>query len=517
MSIDGFDSPASVEQLLSALDHAADAVEISDAYARLIYVNAAFERQTGFSKQEAIGRTPAQFLRSDREPAAFFQVISEAVGAGQPWSGQFTRRRKCGEHFPIEISISPVLDKDGKVEHIVAISRDITEARRAEVERKKLESQLIQSQKMEALGRLAGGIAHDFNNILMGILGLAQFTHEMLEEEHIARQDVADIITAVQSAADLTRPLLALGKSRSGAVETVELGTEVVRLAQVLRRTIREDVELHLDVDQDSWSVRANRSEIEQVLMNLIVNARDAVEGAGWIRIGLENRDLAESLEVISGTVTPGRYLVLSIRDNGSGIDPEVLPSIFEPFYTTKESGTGLGLATSWSVVRRYGGQLDVSSEPGEGTVFTLYLPAFMAESAARSPGGDLVTSLATTVLVAEDNPGVRHVVTRMLTSLGHEVRAYESAQDAFDVVLRGEWTPALLLSDVVMQTMSGVELARRLLTVLPGLRVLLMTGYSAEFLSSENSGDEFIHVLSKPFSSADLQAAMVECLQDEA
>ena len=517
MGVDGSESGASVEQLLSALGHAADSVEICDADSRLLYVNAAFERQTGFSKKEAVGKTPAELLRSDREPLEFFKVVSDAVNSGESWSGQFTRRRKSGEHFPIEISISPVLGRDGKVEHVVAISRDITEARRAEVERKKLEAQLVRSQKMEALGRLAGGIAHDFNNILMGILGLAQFTHDKLDAEHVARQDVEDIMTAVQSAAELTRPLLALGSSRSGAVETVELRTELMRITQVLRRTIREDVELHLDVDEDVWAVRANRSEIEQLVMNLVVNARDAIEGPGSIRMELQNQDRLEALEVMSGTVSPGRYLVLSVRDTGSGIDPEVLPSIFEPFFTTKESGTGLGLATSWTVVRRYGGQLDVRSTQGEGTVFTMYLPAFLAEPAASTQDDASLAGMATTVLVAEDNPGVRRVVRRMLKSMGHEVRAYASAREAMDVVLRGEWTPALLLSDVVMPTMSGVALARRLRDVLPGVRVLLMTGYSAEFLSSENSGEDFIHVLSKPFSKADLQAAISSCLQDEA
>lgn len=517
MDVDGAKSLASVEHLLSALDHALDSVEISDAHSRLIYVNAAFERQTGFSKEEAVGKMPAELMRSDREPPEFFKVVSDAVGRGESWSGQFTRRRKSGEHFPIEISISPVLGQDGEVEHVVAISRDITEARRAEVERQKLEAQLVQSQKMEALGRLAGGIAHDFNNILMGILGLAQFTHDKLEAEHVARQDVADIMTAVQSAADLTRPLLALGSSRSGAIETVDLRTELMRITQVLRRTIREDVELHLEVDEDVWAVRANRSEIEQVVMNLVVNARDAIEGAGSIRMGLQNQDRTEPLEVMSGTLTPGRHLMLSVRDTGSGIDPEVLPSIFEPFFTTKESGTGLGLATSWTVVRRYGGQLDVRSTPGEGTVFTLYLPAFLAEAAAPNQDDASLAGMATAVLVAEDNPGVRRVVTRMLKSMGHEVRAYASAQEAIDVVLRGEWIPGLLLSDVVMPTMSGVALARRLREVLPSVRVLLMTGYSAEFLSSENSGEDFIHVLSKPFSNADLQAAIDSCLRDEA
>ena len=499
MDVDGAKSLASVEHLLSALDHALDSVEISDAHSRLIYVNAAFERQTGFSKEEAVGKMPAELMRSDREPPEFFKVVSDAVGRGESWSGQFTRRRKSGEHFPIEISISPVLGQD------------------VEVERQKLEAQLVQSQKMEALGRLAGGIAHDFNNILMGILGLAQFTHDKLEAEHVARQDVADIMTAVQSAADLTRPLLALGSSRSGAIETVDLRTELMRITQVLRRTIREDVELHLEVDEDVWAVRANRSEIEQVVMNLVVNARDAIEGAGSIRMGLRNQDRTEPLEVMSGTLTPGRHLMLSVRDTGSGIDPEVLPSIFEPFFTTKESGTGLGLATSWTVVRRYGGQLDVRSTPGEGTVFTLYLPAFLAEAAAPNQDDASLAGMATAVLVAEDNPGVRRVVTRMLKSMGHEVRAYASAQEAIDVVLRGEWIPGLLLSDVVMPTMSGVALARRLREVLPSVRVLLMTGYSAEFLSSENSGEDFIHVLSKPFSNADLQAAIDSCLRDEA
>jgi PAS domain S-box-containing protein len=360
-------------QLAMAVEQASEVFIIADTEGCIQYVNPAFERITGYTAEEAVGRN-VRFLKGRHEERAFFEgLVSDLERAGA-WAGRMTNRCKDGSTYRAEVMISPIRDGEGKLVNYVAVSRDVTHE-------EELEKQFLQAQRMESVGRLAGGIAHDFNNLLLSILGVSQLILDEIDEKHPIRSDVQEILLAGESAVKLTRQLLALGRKQEIHFEPLALDDVVQKIHPVLRHALGKNVECVLNITGGNFVVRADAGQIEQVLMNLAVNARDAMPGGGVFTIDALTTELDERSCYQYAHMEPGAYVELRLSDTGMGMSEEVRQHAFEPFFTTKEEGqgTGLGLATVYGIVQQHGGCIEVQSAQDEGTVFRLFFPLIEA------------------------------------------------------------------------------------------------------------------------------------------
>ncbi|MCU0574750.1 MAG: PAS domain S-box protein [Syntrophobacteraceae bacterium] len=501
-------SRADLQRLATAIDQAGETVLITDARGVIQYVNPAFERTTGYAREEAIGRTP-RILKSGQQDEAFYDEIWKTLLAGDVWEGRFTNRRKDGSLFQEEAVISPVLDPEGRITQFVAVKRDVSR----EVE---LETRLRQVQKMEAVGQLAGGVAHDFNNMLSPILGYAEMLLNDLHPADNRYDQVAQIKKAAERSRDLTRQLLAFSRKQVLRMKTVVLSEIVNNMEKLLRRTLREDIHLHTIPTSTPCSVMADVGQLEQVLMNLVVNAQDAMPAEGNLTIEVSRVELTEEDCAKTPGITPGRYGILTVRDTGSGMDRETLEHIFEPFYSTKgERGTGLGLATVYGVVKQHRGHILVESEPGRGTTFQVFLPEAEAsvslpERAQKTP---LRVSGHESILVVEDDEMVLRMACTILMRHGYEVLHASSGIEALHLLERHEGPVHLLLTDVVMPEMNGRELCEMLAQRMPGLKVLYMSGYTDDVIACHGLLEEGTYLIHKPFSVHELPARVREVL----
>ncbi len=498
-----------IRRLATAVEQAAEAVVITDAGGAIQYVNPAFERIAGYRRDELEGKTPA-VLKSGVHDAAFYREMWETIRGGRAWRGSFVNRRKDGTIYEEEAVISPVRAPSGEIVHYVAVKRDVTYER-------KMEEQLRNAQKMEAVGRLAGGVAHDFNNLLTAIIGYAELLAAELVPGSPLRRDADEIERAGKQAATLIRQLLAFGRRQVLKPEVLELNAVVAEVENMLRRLIGEDVELLLRLSGALWAVKADRSQIEQVIVNLAVNARDAMPSGGKLSVVTENFVLRERDPLIAEDMEPGEYVRLSIRDTGHGMDRDTMSRIFEPFFTTKETGkgTGLGLASVYGIVRQSGGHIRVESAPGEGTTFSVYLPrAEDAAAPARPPepvpagGGG-----SETVLLVEDSDFVRALTHEILRLGGYRVLDASNGEEAIGLCRIHPGTIDLVLTDVVMPGMSGRELSERVKTLRPGIRVLYMSGYTDEAIARHGVLEPGMAFIEKPFTPDDLVRKVREIL----
>jgi PAS domain S-box-containing protein len=357
-----------LKRLATAVEQSAESIIITDAEANILYVNPAFEHSTGYPGEEVLGRNP-RLLKSGKQDQSFYRGMWETLSRGEVWAGRLINRKKDGTLFEEEGTISPIRDATGKVVNYVAVKRDVTR----EVA---LEGQLRQSQRMESVGRLAGGIAHDFNNLLTAINGYGDLALRMLKGEDPLRRHLEEIKKAGERATALTRQLLAFSRKQVLQPKVLDLNAVVSDLHKMLARLIGEDVSLRLSLDPQLGQVQADPGQIEQVIVNLSVNSRDAMPKGGDLTIETANVVLSEA-EAAQADVAPGAYATLSVADTGCGMDEETLARVFEPFFTTKEvgKGTGLGLSTVYGIVRQSGGGIRVSSKAGRGTTFRVYLP----------------------------------------------------------------------------------------------------------------------------------------------
>ncbi len=391
----------------------------------------------------------------------------------------------------------------------LVLARDVTEQRR-------LEAQLRQAQKMEAVGRLAGGIAHDFNNLLTAILGSAQLALRELEPSHTVREDLEEIRRAGLRAADLTRQLLAYSRRQVVAPKVIDLNEAVRNLDSMLRRLIREDIELVLTLSPTPLAVRSDPGQIEQVVINLVVNARDAMPQGGRITIRAEAVLLDAQQPDNSPPAPPGPYVHLAVSDTGSGVSPEARAHLFEPFFTTKElgKGTGLGLATVYGIVKQNGGFIYVDSEPGAGTTVRVYLPPVSGPIPTDVPTvGAALAGGSETVLLVEDEAAVRQFARRALEASGYVVLVAPDGAEALTLADRHEGPIDVLLTDVVMPGIAGPELARRLTERRPTLRVLFCSGYTDDATVLEGVREAGTAFLQKPFAPEDLIRKLREVL----
>ena len=417
----------------------------------------------------------------------------------------------------IENHVYPILDDKGEVGRLAIVGIDITERRQTERERARLQAQLVQAQKIESVGRLAGGVAHDFNNMLGVILGHVDLCLDAAEMSPQFRADLQEIRKAAERSASLTRQLLAFARKQVVAPKVLDLNAVVEGMLTMLRRLIGADIALVWRPQAGLWPIYMDASQVDQVMANLCVNARDATAGAGSITIVTENIHVTEAGPACREAVVPGDYVVLSIADNGSGMDEEVLAHLFEPFFTTKElgKGTGLGIATVYGITKQNKGFIDVQSEPGRGTTVRIYLPrmhtsAAGPEAASGAPpwsGGD------ETVLLVDDEPGMLQACRQMLERLGYTVLAAGTGAEALRLARDHARAIQLLVTDVVMAGVNGVELAQQMRQLCPGLKCLFMSGFSADVLLGKGGVDTDSRFIQKPFSMQDLAVALRDVL----
>ena len=472
-------------------------------------LNPAFETITGWRREEWVGRPFEQLVHPEDLPFAL-ELLGRVVRGDVRAVSQFRVSTAKGDYRMGEFSATPQL-LEGRLIGILGIGRDVTE-------RVQLEQQLRQAQKMEAVGRLAGGIAHDFNNILTAITGYADLLLEDLRATDPRHQDVAEIRKSADRAAGLTRQLLAFSRQQVLQPSVIDVKTLVGDLEKMLGRLLGEDVELGTQLAPDTGRVKADPGQLEQVLMNLAVNARDAMPDGGKLTLETSNVDLSEGYATDHYPALPGSYVMIAATDTGTGMSEETQAHMFEPFFTTKEKGkgTGLGLATVYGIIKQSGGFIWVYSELGHGTTFKIYLPR-VQESAHRSKEPASARPRAArgteTVLLAEDEAPVRAVARQVLERHGYTVLEAPSAEAALDVAARYSGAIHLLLTDVIMPGLSGRELATRLADLRPEARVIFMSGYTDDAVTRHGVLEPGLAYLQKPFTPDTLGRKVREVL----
>jgi PAS domain S-box-containing protein len=495
--------------LATAVEQAAEAIVITDAGGTISYVNPAFEKITGYARDEVIGQN-ARMLRSGKHDAAFYRHLWETIARGEVWTSRIFNKKKNGALYEEEMIISPVFDSAGKIVNYVAVKRDVTQ----EVA---LETQLRQAQKMEAIGQLAGGVAHDFNNILTVIQGSAS----LLLNPQLKPAEKSDcshqIIRAAERAAGLIRQLLLFGRKQVMQPVNLDLNEVVGGMTRMLKRILGEDIALRSDFASSLPPVFGDAGMIEQVVLNLAINSRDAMPGGGRLAIATGAETLDERQAQLNPDASPGPHVWLAVSDTGCGIPPENLPRIFEPFFTTKDvgKGTGLGLATVYGIIRQHRGWITVDSEPGKGSTFRICLPAAAgARAGEKPPVLQLQLPRGTeTVLLVEDDLPVRLLVGNLLQRCGYIVLQAESGAAALRIWWQHLEKIHLLLTDLVMPDgVTGRQLARQLQSEKPDLKVIYTSGYSAEAGEGPALIDG-VNFLQKPYPSGKLAKTVRNCL----
>ncbi len=505
--------PTSPAGLFALLDGAPNPVLATDSAGRIAYLNAKVESTFGYPRDELLGQlveilVPIRAAAHHAERRDGFRAhpVARPAGIGLDLAG----RRKDGSEFPVEVSLAPVETPAGP--HVLATVVDITA-------RKVAENQLLQAQKLESVGRLAGGIAHDFNNVLFAIKGYAELLAEDLGPDRRtaldpdeALRNVKAITMAATRAATLTSQLLAFSRQQIVHPEVFELNAAVESVEPMLRPLMGERIQLAVRLNPDAGRVRLAQGQLDQILVNLVINARDAMPDGGTITIESGNVELDAAYVSQHIDVLPGPYVYLAVSDTGQGMDAETRDHAFEPFYTTKEQGkgTGLGLATIYGIMQQAGGQVWLYSEPGMGSSFKLYFPRIDAPVPGRHPGPSRRAPAAGgTVMVVEDETSVREMTTTVLRRAGYEVHAVADGAEAIRRLEELEAPIDVLITDVVMAGMSGIELAELVLDRYPRAGVVMLSGYTAETLDLERVVGRGGIFLTKPVPSEELLAAV--------
>lgn len=506
------------KQLATVVEQASEVIVITDTEGTINYVNPAFERSTGYSAKEAIGKNP-RLLKSGEQDNVFYQNLWDTIREGNKWQGVFTNRRKNGEIYYEEAVIFPIRDENEKIVNYAAIKRDITLER-------ELEQQLKQMQKMEALGTLSGGVAHDFNNLLTIINGHAEIALLHTSKEARAYTDLTAIMTAGERAENLISQLLAFSRKQMHEPKVIDINLLITDFKKMLRRLIPEDISIKDLLNRDLPYIKADHSQIEQILINLVVNARDAIKEKNdprqdkHITIQTSYIDLDKSFSESHPGSHSGPQILISVSDTGIGMDESVKSRIFEPFFTTKEidKGTGLGLATVYGIVKQNGGFIDVETEKGVGTTCKIYWP-----TTNEKPSPELAQILkhkalsgAETILLVEDDEGVRDFTATTLKNFGYTIIEAINGRKAIEILKRNKQGVDLLITDIIMPEMNGQELAKRLENIIPLNRVLFVSGYTFDHLKQDGALEEGINFLQKPYSIHDILSKIRDILNSK-
>ena len=510
------------ERFRIAVESSPNGMIMVDREGRIVLVNREIERMFGYSRDELLGSAvemlvPERFREDHpRHRAAFHRNPQvRAMGIGRELFGV----HKDGGEFPVEIGLNPIRTEEGHL--VLASVVDISARKRSEQDRRRLEEQLRQAQKMEAIGRLASGIAHDFNNLLMGIIGCGELLKRKLDPGHEAFEAVQDICEAARRGSTLTRDLLDFSRRRPVDAASSDLNA-VVRVAErMLRQVISEDIALAVELSGSGGPVLANPTHLEHVLLNLALNSRDAMPRGGRLRIATYDRRLEEGLSIRGQALPPGDYIVLEVEDSGTGMDAETQARAFEPFFSTKPagSGTGLGLYTVHSIVEQLGGGIDLESALGQGTRFRIHFPhhrpalaALTVVPAETAPAPPQTPGRAR-ILVVEDERLIRTSLRHLLSARGYEVIAAANGAEAVERSRSCAGPIDLLLSDIVLPDASGVEIAGVLIGERPDLRVLFMSAYPNSLLVEQGRIQPDTETLEKPFDEEALTRAVRRAL----
>lgn len=462
-------SQMELKRLSTAIEQSPEAVVITSPDGIIQYVNPAFEDITGYPREAILGKTP-RILKSGRHDSLFYSNLWNTISSGKVWKGRFINRRKSGEIYTEEGTVSPVRNPAGQIVGYVAIKRDITE----ELSK---EAQLQQSQKMQAIGQLAGGIAHDFNNILQAILGFSEILLARIDADSMSHNHVVEIQKAALRAADLTRQLLTFSRKQTAKVEPLNLNAVLDDAKTLVKMLVGEKIHCVFELDPDLQPVLADRGQITQIIMNLSVNARHAMSGSGQMVFSTENTSYSNDDLLRMPHAKVGEFVCLSVADNGKGMNREVLDHLFEPFFTTKMvgEGTGLGLSVVYGIIQQHKGWIRVTSEPDKGTVFKIYLPILHdSPSDTDSPGEPAPAHQSKQVLVVENNPETKETLLRVLAAAGHQTQTASCAQEALALWYQAKKPFDLLVSNLELPDQTGLELAEMLRKENPTLPVLL-------------------------------------------
>lgn len=493
-----------LRKLSLAVEQSPVSIIITDLKGTIEFVNPKFCQITGYAPEEVIGRNP-RILKSGETPAENYEALWRTITSGKVWHGELHNKKKNGDLFWESATISPVTNQIGEVSHYLAIKEDITE-------KKKLQEQLLHSQRMEVAGTLAGGVAHDFNNILTAILGYSDMLEIEMPEADPRSNKVKQIRAAAERAAGLTRSLLAFSRKQPIDTKIVDLSGVVRGINEMLRRLIRENIDLRIIPSEQAVPVLADAGQLEQVLLNLTTNACDAMEAGGSITISVGKAELPEKM----GAVEPGLYAHLTFTDTGAGIDEHTRQRMFDPFFTTKDvgKGTGLGLAICYGIIKQHGGYIDCRSEPGKGTTFHIFLPVVEAmgrtfDRAAQQPlrGG------SETILVAEDDLVTMDVLNHALTQFGYTVISSLDGQEATALYRKHREDIALCLLDAVMPKKGGLKALEEIRRIQPGAKALLMSGYDEKEAGLDELEKDNVLFIQKPLEIRTLLKKVREAL----
>ncbi|MCX5883122.1 MAG: response regulator [Deltaproteobacteria bacterium] len=488
-----------------------DLVWLKDPKGIYLFCNSRFESFFGAKEKDIIGKTDYDFV--DKKLAGFFREHDKiAMAKGKPINNEEEVTFADGHHETLDTIKTPMYRGDGQLAGVLGIGRNITD-------RVNLQAQLIQAQKMESVGRLAGGVAHDYNNALSVIIGFTELAMDKIDPAEPLQADLNEVLMAARHATDITRQLLAFARKQTIALEVLDLNENIEAMLKMLRRLIGEDIDLAWLPGTGLWPVKMDPSQIDQILANLCVNARDAIVGVGKVNIETANKVFDSAYCADHVGFIPGEFVLMAISDNGCGMDKEILNNIFEPFFTTKDvgKGTGLGLATVYGIVKQNNGFINVYSEPGKGTTIKIYLPRYegkaveiQEESTVEIPSG-----IGETILVVEDDLSVLKLAHKILDDLGYTVLLATTPGEALGLTEEHAGEIHLLVTDVIMPEMNGHELATRLQSLCPDLKCIFMSGYTRDAISHHGVLDEGVYFVQKPFSKKDLAKTVRKVLDE--
>jgi len=507
-------------RLATILEQLGEGVMVTETDGTIVFVNRAFEEIAGYSQKELIGQN-SRILKSGRQDEKFYRELWDTVVAGRAWKGVMENRRKDGSFYHEQATIFPVRDETGAIIQYAAIMRDITR----ELE---MEETIYQSQKLETIGQLVAGIAHDFNNILTAISGYSGLAISSLEPGSKVRSHVEKVRDAGERAAALTRSLLGFGRKQMIQPRVLDISEEIRKLESLAKRMIGEDIELVLKLGKEIPPVFADPTQIDQVLMNLLVNSRDAIHdakngGERKIIIETSEAELDESYVNTHVGSTVGPHVLLNVTDTGKGIPVDIQLKIFEPFYTTKKSGlgTGLGLATVYGIVKQNNGSIFLYSEEGQGATFKIYWPVYQPEGMVSEirkefPMDNSAIRGDGVILIVEDEESVLSTARAVLETAGYTILEAESAEKALEMMESYEGPLDLLFTDIVMPGMNGMQLAEKLSEMRPGLKTLYASGYSEAVLEQRGLQGLDASLLLKPYSQGELTRRIQNLLNQE-
>ncbi len=483
-------------RLVTAVEQAAETILITDTDGTILYANPAFEKVTGYSSKEAVGRNP-RILKSGKHDMAFYKNMWETLTSGEVWRGHFINKKRDGELFEEDVAISPVKDEAGKIVNYVAVKHDVT----TEV---MLERRLRQAQKLEAIGTLAGGIAHDFNNILYAITGYSELTLDAAPEGSRLKSNVERILEAADRAADLVKQILTFSRQAEQEKQPIKVAPIVKEAFRFLRASIPTTIEMKQSIQPDLGVVMADATQIHQVLMNLCTNAAYAMaETGGELMVSLDSFEVDTDFAAMHEGIVPGPFLRVVVTDTGHGMNPEILERIFYPYFTTKAhgEGTGLGLAQVHGIVKSHGGTITVESELGKGAAFQVYLPVFHGED---KPQEDAAGPLATgheRILLVDDEQTLALMGEQILTSLGYQVATETTSKAALEVFSAEPDRFDLVITDLTMPGLTGLELGTQIMSIRPNVPVILCTGFSREITDNEAKSLGIYAIVRKPIN----------------